>query len=127
VSSAKLSSELSPQVSAPTARFAGTGTGPEHCIDRRAGGVYADPAVLGTTLIAAVDAIFGSNRYFAGVDYPVLMKALYGHGPALPRNAAGETVVRIAADIVPFDPARLALYRAVKVGKGYAEYYFEPA
>lgn len=117
-----------PTAQTPTAqapvRFAATG--PEHCIDRRADGVYADPAVLGTTLVAAVDAIFRGGSILRGVDYPVLMKALFGHGPELPRTPGGEPVVRIAADIVPFDAARRTLYRAVKMGRGYAEYYFEP-
>jgi hypothetical protein len=40
-----------------------------------------------------------------------------------PRTAAP---VRIAADILPFDPARRELYRSVKIGGGRAEYYFEP-
>jgi len=101
-------------------------TGPEHCIARRDDGVYADPEVLGTTLAAAVDGILRSNHYLAGLDYPVLIKAVYGHGPDLPRDAAGRVVVRIAADIVPFTPQRQALYRSVKIADGQAEYYFEP-
>ncbi|MDY0977468.1 flagellar assembly protein A [Massilia sp. CFBP9012] len=101
-------------------------TGPEHCIARRDDGVYADPEVLGTTLAAAVDGILRSNHYLAGLDYPILIKAVYGHGPDLPRDAAGRVVVRIAADIVPFTPQRQALYRSVKIADGQAEYYFEP-
>nr|WP_229502107.1 flagellar assembly protein A [Telluria cellulosilytica] len=54
------------------------------------------------------------------------MKALFGHGPELPQGPDGTTLVRFAADIQTFDPARRALYRAVKIGRGYAEYYFEP-
>jgi hypothetical protein len=103
-----------------------TATGPEHCIAQRADGVYADPAVLGTTLVAAIDSIFRGGHYLGGIDYPVLIKALFGHGPELPRSAGGETQARIAADILPFDPARRELYRSVKIGAGRAEYYFEP-
>jgi uncharacterized protein (DUF342 family) len=88
--------------------------------------VYADPSVLGTTLVAAIDNVYRAGNYFTGIDYPVLMKALFGHGPELPRGPDGTTVVRFAADIQAFDPARRALYRAVKIGRGYAEYYFEP-
>jgi len=106
------------------ARFASDG--PEHCIIRRNDGVHADPEALGTTLIAAVDNILRSGHYLAGLDYPVLIKALYGHGPELPRDAAGRVQVRIAADILPFTPARQALYRPVKITDGQAEYYFEP-
>lgn len=110
--------------SAALARF--QSSGPEHCIARREDGVYADPEVLGTTLVAGVDSILRSGHYFRGLDYPVLIKALYGHGPELPRDAAGRVVVRIADDIVPFVPERQALYRSVKIADGQAEYYFEP-
>ena len=103
---------------APAAAPRFTGTGPEHCIARRPGGVYADPQVLGTTLMAAIDGILLANNYFAGLDYPVLIKALYGHGPELPRDAQGQALVRLADDILPFDPVRRALYRAVKISDG---------
>src|SRR5690606_2370275 len=76
--------------------------------------------------VAAVDGILRSSHYFAGLDYPVLIKALYGHGPELPRDAAGRVSVRIADDILPFAPERQALYRSVKIADGQAEYYFEP-
>jgi len=98
----------------------------EHCIAKRHDGVYADPAVLGTTLVAAIDSTFRSGHYLAGIDYPVLLKVLFDHGPALAEKGGADAWVRIAADILPFDPARRELYRAVKIGKGYAEYYFEP-
>jgi hypothetical protein len=101
-------------------------TGPEHCIAKRDDGVYADPSVLGTTLVAAIDNVYRAGNYFTGVDYPVLMKALFGHGPELPRGPDGTALVRFADDIQSFDPARRALYRAVKIGRGYAEYCFEP-
>ncbi|MFL6636174.1 MAG: flagellar assembly protein A [Massilia sp.] len=107
-----------------TARIAATG--PEHCIAKRDDGVYADPSVLGTTLVAAIDNVYRAGNYFTGIDYPVLMKALFGHGPELPRRPDGTAVVRFAADIQAFDPARRALYRAVKIGREYAEYCFEP-
>jgi hypothetical protein len=113
-----------PPAQAQGARF--DATGPEHCIARRDDGVYADPAVLGTTLVAAIDSIFRGGHYLAGVDYPILLKALFGHGPELPRAPDGETRVRIAADILPFDAARRELYRSLKIGGGRAEYYFEP-
>ena len=116
--------DAAPAAAAPAVRF--DSKGPEHCIARRDDGVYADPEVLGTTLVAAVDGILRSNHYLAGLDYPVLVKALYGHGPDLPRDAAGRIVVRIAADIVPFTSQRQALYRSVKIADGQAEYYFEP-
>ncbi|MGI4844438.1 MAG: flagellar assembly protein A [Janthinobacterium lividum] len=99
------------------------------CIVRQADGIYCDVAALGPSLLAAVDGILLGNRYFAGLDYPVLIKALFGHGPELPpavTGARGETLVRLADDILPFDPARRQLYHAVKIADGQAEYYFEP-
>jgi hypothetical protein len=98
----------------------------EHCIVKRADGVFADPTVLGTTFQVAVDSVFGSGRYFAGIDYAVLIKAIYDCGPDLPRSKTGELMVRFAADIVEFNPQRRELYRAVKISEGRAEYVFEP-
>jgi hypothetical protein len=100
--------------------------GPAHAIVRQDDGVYADPAALGPALVAALDALFLKNQYLAGLDYPVLLKALFDHGPELPRHSRGELLVRLADDILPFDPARRSLYRAVKIADGQAEYYFEP-
>lgn len=112
----------------PPARAAAPGAHPgaDGPIARQPDGVYCDVAALGPALAAAVDSILLRNQYFVGLDYPVLIKALFGHGPELPRNPRGETVVRLAADIQPFDPVRRSLYRAVKIADGQAEYYFEP-
>lgn len=109
---------------APQERF--DSSGPEHCIARRADGVYADPDLLGTTLEAAIDSILRSGQYLAGLDYAVLTRAVFGHGPDLPHDAAGRIAVRLAADIVPFSTERQALYHSVKIADGRAEYYFEP-
>jgi hypothetical protein len=100
--------------------------GIDHCLVKRPDGVYADPGVLATTLAAAVDGIFSHNSYFSGLDYTVLIKILYGHGPDLRRSANGELLIRFASDIVPFDARRRQLYKAVKLSDGKAEYYFEP-
>jgi len=99
---------------------------PEHCIVQREDGVYANPEALGTTLAAALDNLLRAGHYLAGLDYPILIKALYDHGPALPRDAAGRVQVCIANHILPFTPARQALYRSAKITDGQAEYYFEP-
>lgn len=109
---------------APVTRFASSG--PEHCIERRPDGVYADPAVLGTTLLAAVDSVLRSGRYFTGLDYKVLIKALFDSGPALPAGPDGVPLVRLADDIVPFNAQRRGLYRSVRIMGGEAEYCFEP-
>ena len=100
--------------------------GPEHCLQQRADGVYADPAVLGTTVLAAVDSILRCGNYLAGLDYPVLVKALYGSGPAFPVGADGQPLVRLARAILPFDEERRALYRSIRIDGGQAEYCFEP-
>lgn len=100
--------------------------GMEHCIVERADGVYADASVLGATLSGAVGGTFASGRYFAGLDYPVLMRAIYGVGPELRAAGQGGAMIRFASAIVPFDPVRRKLYKAVKINGGEAEYYFEP-
>jgi hypothetical protein len=100
--------------------------GPAHGFTQRADGVHADPAMPGAALVAAVDGLYRAGKVLAGIDYPVFIKLLFGHGPSLSRDAAGQAVARIAADIQPFDPARRALYRSVRIAGGRAEYYFEP-
>ncbi|MFC5512879.1 flagellar assembly protein A [Massilia jejuensis] len=101
-------------------------TGPGHCIMRHPDGIYADPDVLGTTVLAAIDSILRSGSYLSGVDYAVLVKALYDSGPALPTGPDGRPLVRLANDILPFDVQRRALYRSVRIAGGVAEYCFEP-
>jgi len=98
--------------------------GPEHCIVMRADGVYADPAAQGSALAAFVDGIYRAGNVLAGLDYPAFLHVLYGCGSAPQRGADG--LVRIAAAIEAFDPARRALYRPFKIANGYAEYYVEP-
>ncbi|MES2152300.1 MAG: flagellar assembly protein A [Pseudomonadota bacterium] len=98
----------------------------EQCIVKRRDGVFADPTVLGATFQSAVESVFSKNSYFVGIDYAVLIKAIFNCGPDLPRSASGELLVRIASDIVEFNPARRSLYKAVKINDGQAEYYFEP-
>jgi hypothetical protein len=122
----ELSAAPQPHAPAQTPATRIAATGPEHCIARRDDGVYADPSVLGTTLVAAIDNVYRAGNYFVGIDYPVLLKALFDHGPELPRGPDGAAVVRFAADIKAFDPARRGLYRAPRIGRGYAEYVFEP-
>ena len=96
-----------------------------HGLVRRGDGVYFDAAVLAPALLAAVNQVFLSNAYFAGLDYAVFLKALYNHGPALPRAANGEPLIRFADRIAEFAPPRRALYKLVKINRGVAEYYFE--
>jgi hypothetical protein len=92
---------------------------------RRPDGIYLDGTAPAATLLAAVNQVFSTPAFFQGLDYAVLMDALYPLRPAA--NAGGlQPPLRFAADIVPFDPQRRGLYKAPKMGRGYAEYYFEP-
>jgi hypothetical protein len=100
--------------------------GLEHCIIRRRDGVYADPMALGKNFQTAFEHILRGNYYFTDIDYALVIKVLYDCGPDLPRSATGEPLIRFASDVVAFDPARRALYKAVKLADGKAEYYFEP-
>jgi hypothetical protein len=117
---------IDPSVSNPGQTPAASAAGLAHGIVKRPDGVFADPSVLSTTLAAAIDGIFSNNSYFSGLDYAVLIKAIYNHGPDLARSKTGEAMIRFADDIVPFDPMRRQLYKAVKLNDGRAEYYFEP-
>jgi hypothetical protein len=100
--------------------------GLEHCIVRRRGGVFADPTVLGKTFQQAFDHVLQNDFYFTDIDYALVIKAMYDCGPDLPRSGSGEPLLRLASDLVPFDPVRRALYKAVKIADGKAEYQFEP-
>lgn len=113
---------------APTAPAAGDALAGDlpHCIVQRPDGVYVDAGVLGTVFAAAIDSVFLKNSYFAGLNYAVLLKAMYDVGPDLPRSASGEMMIRFADDVLPFDPLRRQLYKAVKLSDGRAEYQFEP-
>jgi len=80
-----------------------------------------------------VDQVFASNAYFAELDYPLFLKLLYElELLELPMRSNGidaSPSVRLAKDIVPFNPERQKLYREAKIGKNgkMAEYLFEPA
>lgn len=117
----------SPVANIPDAPIGGLDAlGLERCIIRRRDGVYADASSLGKMFLTAFDHVLRSNCYFIDIDYALTIKALYDCGPDLPRSDSGEIMVRFASDVVPFTPARRALYKAVKIVEGTAEYYFEP-
>lgn len=89
---------------------------------KRADGIYIDLGMSKPALTAAVAQVFAAGGYFAGLDYPALIKALYDVGPDL----GGVQALRMAAAIKQFEPARLALYKPPKMSLAYAEYYFQP-
>ena len=98
-----------------------------HCIVQRRDGVYADPTPFGKTFLAAFAHVLHGNFYFADIDYPLVTKALYDCGPGSSAPPSrGAPMLRIASRVAPFDPARRALYKAVRISEGRAEYYFEP-
>lgn len=86
--------------------------------------MYADPAALGQTFMAAFEHVMRGNNFFTDIDYALLLKALYDIGPELP---ASGSMLRFARGVTSFDLARKALYKAVKLANGEAEYCFEPA
>jgi len=89
---------------------------------KREDGIYIDLGMAKPALIAAVGHVFQSGWYFVELNYPALIKALYGVGP----DVGAVEALRIAADMRMFDAGRIGLYKNPKVGHGYAEYYFEP-
>lgn len=93
---------------------------------QREDGVYFDAGQQARVFQAAVNFLFQSGVYFAGLDYPVLCKALYNVGPPLPPAPGGAPLIRFADAIAPFQAERRALYKAVKLNDGRAEYFFEP-
>lgn len=95
-------------------------------IVHRDGAVYADPMSGGTVLLADVDRLIQSGRYFTGLDYTVLMRLLYGVGPELARIAGAGNMVPFANGIASFDTARRGLYRDPRIRDGAADYTFEP-
>ena len=99
--------------------------GLEHCIYMQEDGVYADPTALGQTFMAAFEHVMRGNNFFTDIDYALLLKALYDVGPAAPRSG-GVSMLRFARGVTNFDLARKALYKAVKLANGEAEYCFEP-
>lgn len=102
-------------------------------IFKRKEGLFVDLGWLESNadLQAAVDQIFSAGAYFLDLDYEKFIQLLYLTDPMEVRNTAKagdpKLIVRFAADVVAFSPQRRTLYKAVKIGNGEAEYYFEPA
>ena len=90
-------------------------------LGKLADGIYIDLGMSKPALVAAVTHVFQSGWYFIGLDYPVLIKALYGVGP----DTGSQQALRLADDVRVFDAGRLSLYKNPKVSLSYAEYYFQ--
>jgi hypothetical protein len=95
-------------------------------IIERDGAVFASPAGGAAALLADVDRLVQSGRYFTGLDYPVLQKLLFDVGPEALRSAGQDGTVRFAAGIAGFDTARRGIYRDPRIRDGAADYTFDP-
>ncbi|NRR29819.1 DUF342 domain-containing protein [Oxalobacteraceae bacterium] len=95
-------------------------------IVNRPDGVFFETGATALACQAAAGQVFLSGAYFAGLDYPVFIRQLYGCGPELPEGLKNQPLVRFADRIEPFLAARRGLYKAVKIINGEAEYLFEP-
>jgi hypothetical protein len=92
----------------------------------RADGIYVDPGAIAAEhqFGTFVERLFAAGSRFAGLDYPLFQRLAHDWAPA--PDAAEQ---RLADAIVPFEPARRGLYKAVRTTAGgeQAEYFFEPA
>ncbi|MBJ7312324.1 DUF342 domain-containing protein [Rugamonas sp. CCM 8940] len=110
-------------------------------IVEREDGVYFAAGASTAACVAGVDRLFQAGAMFVGIDYPVFLRALYNCGAEPPgaaslnaatasagsaTSAAGIAPLRFADRVAPFVGLRRALYKAVKIINGEAEYYFEP-
>jgi uncharacterized protein len=95
-------------------------------VSLRQDGVYLDVSLPPSQLAASISQIFATGACLAALDYPVFIRALFQVGPPLPPGQPGDTCVKIASAIQQIDPRRQALYRGLKMGRGVAEYVFEP-
>ncbi len=95
-------------------------------IVKRDNGVYFDAKASALACQAAVNQVFLGSAYFAGLDYPIFIRALYHCGPELPESMKDEALLRFADSVEAFPAPRRELYKSVKIINGEAEYYFEP-
>jgi hypothetical protein len=92
----------------------------------RSDGVYLDPTLPNSVFASAFDRVIKANQFFVDLDYGLLIKALYNLGSDFAPATRDELMVRFAAGLQHFTALRRALYKAVKLHGGQAEYYFEP-
>ena len=101
---------------------------------RRSDGLYVDISMLESTsnFSQFVDRVFGSDAYFDGLNYPLLLKLLFE--PEAPElmahvdSGGSHPTLRLARDVVPFKEERRSIYHPVKVSSDgtAAEYFFAP-
>lgn len=104
----------------------------QNLIVKRTDGVFANLAKLESPAVfqTSVERIFSSGYYFVDLDYECFLDLLRDHStenkPLAETKGAKDSTIRFAADIVEFPPERRALYKAIKIVDGEAEYFFEP-
>ncbi|TWI66589.1 hypothetical protein IP91_02408 [Pseudoduganella lurida] len=118
--------ELADDNAGPQAAGDSAGDGPLPAIVEQSGGVWLRAGLTPAAGQAAAGQVFLSGSCFAGLDYAIFLRMLFGAGPELPPALQEAPLVRFADAVVPFPPARRALYRIVKVVGGEADYFFEP-
>lgn len=92
-------------------------------IEPQGDGVFVDTGRIPSAevFLQAVDRVFRSGFFFAGLDYSAFQHLLYDFDVT---RAVDH--LRLASEIREFPPARRALYKGVKVAGGEAVYMFEP-
>ena len=98
------------------------------CFIIRDDGVFVDASNIEhiNNIAAAVNSVFSAGLLFHELNYENLIKLMYDFETAIKPSLNASTLIRIASSVLPFSPERHALYRAVKIDNGQAEYYFEP-
>ncbi|MHB9117621.1 MAG: flagellar assembly protein A [Burkholderiales bacterium] len=100
-------------------------------MSQQSGGLFVSLPKLATELgfERFVERVFAGGSRFFKLDYDIFLKLLYDPdsllaSPSAPRPAE----IRLAADIVPFQPERRVLYKGVKIvgGGERAEFIFAP-
>lgn len=99
------------------------------CLIRRPDGVFVDLSLfpVGGGFEKSIDILFSGGARFAGLDYGLLTGLLYDYDSIMEAHGISGRV-KLADDVVPFQPKRQKLYKAVKIdgARQYAEYFFEP-
>ena len=103
---------------------------------KRSSGLYVDISALDSPELMQrfVERVFAENAIFTSLNYPLFLKLMFEYSPqdinqlidGFEREGKPPEI-KIAEDIVAFDPARREIYRGLKIQKGgeSAEYFFE--
>ena len=99
-------------------------------IVRSADGLHVELSLLesATSFQQFVDRVFTADAYFSDLNYPLFRSLLYPPDDKVFQEQRERQELRLARDIVAFEPERKEIYHKVKVSnKGnVAEYFFEP-